>query len=90
MSTLHYFQRYSTQENWLTNSTLLLLQHFYLYNPIKFQSYLNNFDEQLELNIGPIFLQQTKTTSSVPDGSGIYTINKKCIKWHGIELKHVN
>lgn len=69
MSTLHYFQRYSSEENWLTNSTLLLLQHFYLYSPIKFQLYLNNLDDQLELKVGPVFLQQIKTESSIPDGS---------------------
>lgn len=69
MSTLHYFQRYSQKENWLTNSTLLLLRHFYIYDYKKFEKFINELDPQIEIQVGPVFNQQIRGKSSVPDGS---------------------
>ncbi|HBQ59857.1 MAG TPA: hypothetical protein DD671_09610, partial [Balneolaceae bacterium] len=69
MSTLHYFQRYSQKENWLTNNTLLLLKHLNHYEHAKFQEFVESVDEQLEIHIGPTFRQQTRVGSSVPDGA---------------------
>ena len=41
MSNIHYFQRYSSKENWVTNATLLLLSRLYSFNRLKFESALN-------------------------------------------------
>lgn len=70
MSKLHYFQRYDSKENWVTNSTLLLLSRLYHYNRLKFERVLNSIlaDSNLSLNIGVNFTQQQWGQSSVVDG----------------------
>ncbi len=70
MSKLHYFQRYDSKENWVTNSTLLLLSRLYHYNRPKFETVINAIlsDSNLSLNIGVEFMQQSRGKSSVPDG----------------------
>lgn len=70
MSRVHYFQRYDSKENWITNSTLLLLSRLYQYNRIKFERVINAIleDNKLGLNIGVIFRQQEKGSWSVVDG----------------------
>lgn len=70
MSKLHYFQRYDSKENWVTNSTLLLLSRLYHYNRPKFEKVLNSIlaDSNLSLNIGVNFSQQQWGQSSVVDG----------------------
>ncbi len=41
MSSVHYFQRYSQLENFVTNNTLLLLSRLYNEPPFKFKMLLN-------------------------------------------------
>lgn len=69
MSKIHYFQRYHSEENFITNSTLLLLSRLYHYNRQKFETIINNIlGETIELNIGVQFTQQEWGTKSVIDG----------------------
>lgn len=70
MSQLHYFQRYDSRENWVTNSTLLLLSRLYHYDRLKFERILNSIldESNLSLNIGVNFTQQQWGQSSVVDG----------------------
>ncbi len=70
MSKLHYFQRYDSKENWMTNATLLLLSRLYHYNRLKFETAINSIlaDSNLSLNIGVNFTQQEWGQSSVVDG----------------------
>jgi hypothetical protein len=70
MSKLHYFQRYQSKENWVTNATLLLLSRLYHYNRLKFAAVINSILEEsrLTLNIGTDFNQQQKGEISVVDG----------------------
>lgn len=70
MSKLHYFQRYNSRENWVTNSTLLLLSQLYHYDRLKFETVLNTIlaESNLSLNTGVNFTQQEKGQSSVVDG----------------------
>jgi hypothetical protein len=73
MATTHYFQRYSQKENWMTNSTLLLLSRLYYFSPAKFESFINELlvSEKVELEVGFRFEQQLQTRKSarqsVPD-----------------------
>ncbi len=71
MSKIHYFQRYGQKENWVTNSTLLLLSRLYHYNRLKFERVVNSILEEsnLSLNIGVSFGQQERGKHSVVDGS---------------------
>lgn len=41
MSTIHYFQRYSSRENWVTNATLLLFSRLYHFDRKKFEVSIN-------------------------------------------------
>ena len=70
MSKIHYFQRYSSKENWITNSTLLLLSRLHYYNRFKFESVLNSIlnDNNLSINVSVNFTQQEKGNQSVVDG----------------------
>lgn len=70
MSRIHYFQRYDSKENWVTNSTLLLLSRLYHYNRLKFETVINSIliDSNISLNIGVNFNQQQRGQSSVVDG----------------------
>lgn len=70
MSKLHYFQRYDSKENWVTNATLLLLSRLYHYNRLKFETIINSIlvDSNLSLNIGVDFSQQQWGQNSVVDG----------------------
>lgn len=69
MSNIHYFQRYSQKENVVTNNTLLLFSRLYHQYPLKFKAFLNELMEDIELNVGIEFSQQTKAKASIPDGS---------------------
>lgn len=40
MSEIHYFPRYSMQENVVTNNSLLLLLRLYQYNRYKFEKFM--------------------------------------------------
>ena len=70
MSRIHYFQRYDSKENWITNSTLLLFSRLYTYNLLKFQTVINEIlaENNVELDIGVAFSQQQWATNSVVDG----------------------
>lgn len=70
MSRLHYFQRYDSKENWVTNSTLLLLSRLYHYDRLKFETSINSIlaESNLSLNIGVKFTQQEWGQGSVVDG----------------------
>jgi hypothetical protein len=70
MSKLHYFQRYDSKENWVTNATLLLLSRLYHYDRLKFEVVLNTIlvDSNLSINIGTNFSQQERGEISVVDG----------------------
>lgn len=71
MSKIHYFQRYDQRENWVTNSTLLLLSRLYHYNRLKFERVINSIltESNLSLNIGVNFGQQERGKHSIVDGS---------------------
>lgn len=66
MSSIHYFQRYSQQENVATNNTLLLLSRFYQEKPVYFQRILANLEID-DIEVGPIFTQQRHAVDSIPD-----------------------
>lgn len=70
MSKIHYFQRYDSKENWITNSTLLLLSRFYQHNRSKFEIVLNSIlnESNVAINTGVLFTQQEWGKSSVVDG----------------------
>ncbi len=71
MSKIHYFQRYSTKENVITNNTLHLLKRIYLESPKIFENVIQDIcGEKSEefLDIGPLFDQQTGGAGSIPDG----------------------
>ena len=74
MAEIHYFQRYSQQENVVTNNTLLLLSRLHQEEPAVFEQLLSSMleDEQqemaLEFRCGPQFTQQKGGKGSVPDG----------------------
>lgn len=68
MSKIHYFQRYSTQENAVTNNTLLLIARIYNYSVFQASKLLTDLlDESIE--IGLEINQQKRGGNSVPDGA---------------------
>ena len=67
MSNIHYFQRYSTPENTVTNNTLLLLARIYDYSPMKASQLLTNLIGE-SVEIGIEINQQQRGQRSVPDG----------------------
>lgn len=68
MASIHYFQRYSSKENVVTNNTLLLLARLYETSTVKFQLLLNELLQE-EVEVGLSFNQQIRGTNSVPDGT---------------------
>lgn len=69
MSNLHYFQRYSKQENVVTNNTLLLLSRLYSHSPLYLETFLGDLLEMEGIEIGVGFTQQDSSSRrSVPDG----------------------
>lgn len=70
MSKIHYFQRYSQKENWITNSTLLLLNRLYITDIFKFREFFLNIlsSHQIAPDFGVTFEQQIKHSNSTPDG----------------------
>lgn len=68
MGKIHYFQRYSSFENTVTNNTLQLISRIYQYSPVKASQLLTDLtDESIE--IGLEITQQQKEASSVPDAT---------------------
>ncbi len=68
MSNIHYFQRYSSKENAVTNTILHLFSQIYSYSPYRLNSILNELCG-LEIPIGLTFEQQKKESKSTPDGT---------------------
>lgn len=68
MSEIHYFQRYSSRENVVTNNTLHLLSRVYEYSPARLKALFTQMFEQDNVELGVSFRQQTRGKNSVPDG----------------------
>lgn len=68
MSKIHYFQRYSSPENTVTNNTLQLIARVYSYSADKASELLSNLIGD-SVEIGVEILQQSPGNGSIPDGS---------------------
>ncbi len=68
MSDIHYFQRYSTKENSVTNTVLHLFARIYEHSPKRLRVLLNEIVDD-DIPIGISFAQQVRSSGSVPDGS---------------------
>jgi hypothetical protein len=77
MARVHFFQRYSSKENAVTNNTLLLLSQIYGTSPDLLENFISELNEDLNFRVGPEFGQQIKGVSSVPDGIVSQTNFKK-------------
>ncbi len=67
MSKIHYFQRYSSPENTVTNNTLQLLSRIYSYSTAQAAKLLTEITEE-PIEIGIEISQQPRSDLSVPDG----------------------
>ena len=67
MPKIHYFQRYSTPENTVTNNTLQLLSRVYSYSTVQASRLLTEITGE-SIEIGVEISQQTRSAQSVPDG----------------------
>jgi hypothetical protein len=67
MSKIHYFQRYSSPENTVTNNTLQLIARIYDYSITKLDVFLADLLEE-SIGVGIEINQQTREKHSVPDG----------------------
>ncbi|MFC1627532.1 hypothetical protein ACFL3H_00290 [Gemmatimonadota bacterium] len=70
MPKVHYFQRYSSPENTVTNNTLQLLSRIYSYSPVQASRLLTEITGE-PIEIGIEISQQTRSELSVPDGQVI-------------------
>lgn len=71
MTQITQFPRFSQQENWATNHTLLLMRRLYEFNLSKFRLFLEKLgDESADIasNLGVVFAQQIRGRGSIPDG----------------------
>ncbi len=68
MSKIHYFQRYSSIENTVTNNTLQLLARIYDYSAAAASSFLTDITGE-PIDIGIEISQQDRVGNSVPDGT---------------------
>jgi hypothetical protein len=68
MPKIHYFQRYSSPENTVTNNTLQLLARIYDYSPSQAAKLLTELTGH-SIEIGIEITQQERGSASVPDGS---------------------
>jgi hypothetical protein len=68
VSRIHYFQRYSTVENTVTNNTLQLLARIYNYSASRASTFLTDLTGE-SIEIGIEINQQGRTGGSVPDGT---------------------
>ena len=69
MGKVHYFQRYKSYENTVTNNTLQLIARIYSYAPQKAAELINKLvDQDAPVEIGLEILQQSAGRQSVPDG----------------------
>ena len=69
MAHITYFQRYSTYENVVTNTTLHLFSQINQHSPDRLRTVLSELFGDVEMPLGINFQQQTRSESSVPDGS---------------------
>lgn len=67
MPKIHYFQRYSSVENTVTNNTLQLLARIYNYSTSQASKLLSEITDQ-SIEIGIEINQQGRAKESVPDG----------------------
>ena len=67
MSKIHYFQRYSSRENVVTNNTLQLLERMYSYSPVKVSQFLTELTGEA-IEIGIEINQQQRGPRGIPDG----------------------
>ena len=67
MSQIHYFQRYSSKENTVTNNTLQLLARIYSYSPSKASEFLTDLTGE-PIEIGIEVNQQKRAKQAIPDG----------------------
>lgn len=70
MPRIHYFQRYSSVENTVTNNTLQLLARIYAYSPTKASIFISELTGE-PIEIGIEINQQERGEESVPEGSVI-------------------
>ena len=70
MPKIHYFQRYSSKENTVTNNTLQLLGRIYNYSPLKASQFLTELTGE-PIEIGIEINQQERGRESAPDGQVI-------------------
>lgn len=68
MGQIHYFQRYSSAENAVTNNTLQLFARIYEYSPKRLADLLSEIIGD-DIEIGIDINQQQRSGDSVPDGS---------------------
>lgn len=68
MGHIHYFQRYSSRENAVTNNTLQLFARIYEQSPTQLANLLSEITVQ-NVEIGIDINQQQRSGDSVPDGS---------------------
>src|SRR5674476_558095 len=68
MSKIHYFQRYSSIENTVTNNTLQLLARIYDYSPVQTSKLLSDI-VGVPVEIGIEIYQQERAGESIPDGT---------------------
>lgn len=68
MSKIHYFQRYSSIENTVTNNTLQLISRIYNYSTYQASRLLSEITGE-DIEIGLEINQQEKGESSIPDGT---------------------
>ena len=68
MSKIHYFQRYSSVENTVTNNTLQLLARVYDYSASRASKLLTDITNEA-IDIGIEINQQERALDSVPDGA---------------------
>ncbi len=79
MSRIHYFQRYSSVENTVTNNTLQLFGRIYEYSAPAASRLLSELTGQA-VYIGIEITQQNRTSTSVPDGTIIQSSFKIAIE----------
>jgi hypothetical protein len=68
MSKIHYFQRYSSVENTVTNNTLQLIGRIYDYSAASVSKVLSELTGEA-IDIGIEINQQERAGNSIPDGS---------------------
>ncbi len=68
MGQIHYFQRYSSRENAVTNNTLQLFARIYEHSPEQLANLLTEITGE-NIEIGIDINQQQRSGDSVPDGS---------------------